>query len=124
MAAIDGHVWVVDRATFRRMIAKSADDQKSLIVSTLRGVPLMENLTEEQLTVIAECVHVRHVRRHWLRARPTADHVAMIMCTGVGILEGRLHHQEGRKGRQVLHRSKWHGRMQEHHRVRQGGTGC
>ena len=71
VAAIDSHVWVVDRATFRRMIAKSADDQKALIVSRLRGVPLLETMTNDQLTAIAECVHVRSPRPPPGHTRPS-----------------------------------------------------
>ena len=57
-AAEDSVVWVVDRPTFRSMIAKSADDQQALIVSKLRGVPLMQSLSEVQLHALAECVQV------------------------------------------------------------------
>lgn len=55
-ACQDGRVWALDRRTFRHVIRRHASDQMTENFETLRKVPLLETLTEEQLETLAKVV--------------------------------------------------------------------
>lgn len=57
-SATSAKLWLIDRATFRHIIANSAAQQHQKLKATLRRVPLLSDLSEDQLNQVAKAAQV------------------------------------------------------------------
>ena len=59
-ALTPGKLWALDRSTFRHTLAAQDHQQKGDTVSSLRSVPLLSELTQQQFNAIADAVQPVH----------------------------------------------------------------
>jgi len=57
-AKTNSKVWVLDRVTFRSIIAQLTEAQRQECMDNLKRVPLLESLTDKQLGILADAVQV------------------------------------------------------------------
>jgi CRP-like cAMP-binding protein len=58
-----GQLWGLDRKTFRSVLAKNAQRKKTMAIGMVRQVPLLEALTDEQLSKVAEVISTIHFEK-------------------------------------------------------------
>ncbi|OQS05517.1 cAMP-dependent protein kinase catalytic subunit [Thraustotheca clavata] len=58
-----GDLWALDRVTFRWIVARNAEDQLDECKKFLRNVPLLQELTDNQMSQLANVVQLVHFKK-------------------------------------------------------------
>ncbi|PSC76791.1 cAMP-dependent kinase regulatory subunit [Micractinium conductrix] len=56
-ALSEGVLWALERATFRSLVVNSMAERRTRYEGVLRGMPVFQDLSQEQLAAVADCLH-------------------------------------------------------------------
>ena len=91
IAASPSTVWAIDRVTFRYILAHASSKNKNEVKTALKTVSLLENLTDAQISKVADVVQLAHFQPgEYIIRKGERGHVfyiiksGSVMCTDVG----------------------------------------
>jgi CRP-like cAMP-binding protein len=90
-------VWAIDRVTFRYILAHASSKNKTEVKTALKTVSLLENLTDQQISKVADVVQLAHFQPgEYIIRKGERGHVfyiiktGSVLCTEVGAGQKRL----------------------------------